>query len=532
MIAGQGIKNLLKTLWPTPSGKGFTPNGSVFSGPNPSAESDRAQPTVWISITVLALSVFLGLALGYFIGIGIPVSYLLVAFLAVVLGFVSLMKPQFGLLLLVAVIFSLFNEIAVAHYGMPSVNIFLTFLVLLATLANKLVLKREKLVWDNQNLPLLAYGGVLVASVFVAANQERALQEAVLDFAKDMSIYLIVITLITSEISIRHLIWELLIIGMLLGSLSVFQVFTNSYHNDFGGFAQVTVDTIAGDMTGERVSGPVGDPNFYAQMLVMLVPLALYRLWDEVAPALKTMAVYILVILVLTVVFTFSRGGFLALSAVLTLSAIEKKVKPGYIIVGLCILLPLLQFVPAEYGTRMGTLDVFLPGDSQQPKTTEDDSLQFRSRLATIGWRMFVDHPFLGVGGENFIVLSSDYAQKLNLDIEGRHLAAHNFYLQVLAETGLLGFAFFAASILYALAGLQSSHSQLKRAGRPSLASMTRSLQIGMVGYLVTALFLQGGGSDRWLWLWIAIATAIKQEVQRSQKKKRTPSAGRELCVS
>ncbi len=519
----------LKTLVPIPSRNGFKPGGSVPSGDN------RSQPTVWISISVLALVIFLGPAFGYFIGIGIPLFYLLVAFLAMILGFVSLMKPEFGLLLLVAVIFSSINEVTVTRYGMPSVNIFLTLLVLLATLANKLVLKREKLVWDNQNLPLLAYGGIIMLSVFVAVDQELAIKEGFQDFIKDMIVYFIIIILVASETSIRRLTWQLLTIGALLGSLGVFQGVTGSYGNDFGGFANVISDPLITN-GGKRVCGPLEDPNFYAQMMVMLVPLALYRLWDEVSPRLKAISAYILAILVLTVVFTFSRGGFVALVIVLALAALQKKVKPGYIIVGFCLLLPLLSFIPAEYGERMSSLDAFLPGGSNQPKTTEKDaSLEARSALVKVGWLMFMDHPLLGVGTENFVVHSRDYAQELGLFISergGQGVMAHNFYLQVLAETGVLGFVCFAASVLYAFAGLRASHAQLKKQGRLSLASITVSLQLSIVGYLVTALFLQGGGSDRWLWLLVAIATAIRQEVQRGQKKRQRYMAGRELCVS
>jgi O-antigen ligase len=67
-----------------------------------------------------------------------------------------------------------------------------------------------------------------------------------------------------------------------------------------------------------------------------------------------------------------------------------------------------------------------------------------RSHFWSVALKMFLDHPFIGVGWEAFGVAFTPY------DTNNGYFRvdqAHNEYLQVLAEGGILGFACLAAFI-------------------------------------------------------------------------------------
>jgi O-antigen ligase len=96
------------------------------------------------------------------------------------------------------------------------------------------------------------------------------------------------------------------------------------------------------------------------------------------------------------------------------------------------------------------------------------------------GLRMFVTHPVLGVGAGNYDVAYAAYALPDWPDALGH---AHNYYINVAAETGILGFvAFFAltAAALY-LGWYVVRYTGLSGA----LPSSQRALALGLFGAIV-----------------------------------------------
>lgn len=69
-----------------------------------------------------------------------------------------------------------------------------------------------------------------------------------------------------------------------------------------------------------------------------------------------------------------------------------------------------------------------------------------------VGLKMFKEHIFFGHGAKSFRKVC-DY-DKYNIDVDGRDVSVctthpHNTYVQILAETGLLGFAFFILPMVF-----------------------------------------------------------------------------------
>ena len=87
-------------------------------------------------------------------------------------------------------------------------------------------------------------------------------------------------------------------------------------------------------------------------------------------------------------------------------------------------------------------------------RTQEVDDFTTQTRLvvwgeAFLAWRQ---HPWLGVGATNFSGLMGEFG-----DLETAH--AHNTYLQILSENGLIGFTLFYAPLAYLLSRAWKSRS-------------------------------------------------------------------------
>ena len=289
--------------------------------------------------------------------------------------------------------------------------------------------------------------------------------------------------------------------------MSIYQYLTGTFLNQYWGLAQTKYMNIVGETNGYRISGPVGDPNFFAMIMVALVPFGLERLIHEKKWWLRLLALLALVISVLTVIFTFSRGGFVALAvtAVVALFVFPPRLKSLPII--LVVILALWLVVPAEYTSRIFTLsDVVTELDSGL--RTEDMSLRGRASESISAWLMFEDHPFLGVGWKNFSLHYQEYAQKVGLAPSAEERAAHNLYLEVAAETGLVGIGVFSLLLIVMLRGVAVNAKKLRVAGKVQAAGMASAVFLSLVGYLSASMFVHGA-YPRFFWLLAGIAFSI-----------------------
>ena len=69
--------------------------------------------------------------------------------------------------------------------------------------------------------------------------------------------------------------------------------------------------------------------------------------------------------------------------------------------------------------------------------------------LIRTSWKMFLDKPILGQGPKLYRIKS--YDPKYQTGISPHHPHPHNFYVQLLAETGIVGFSFLAGLFCYFL---------------------------------------------------------------------------------
>ncbi len=417
---------------------------------------------------------------------------------------------EWGLLLLVFTTYTRFSDVLVHNHGLPSTAQPLVLLLLLGIVASALFQKRAIRGWQRPALLLLAYGLVRGGSLLYAADFAPAL-EALIDYTKDSIIALVVVCLLQRGETLRRVTWSLLWAGIFLGTVSTIQYFTGSFHLEFWGFGQANVMHIVGVTEDFRLGGPLGEPNSYAQFMVPLVPLALERVWHERRLILRLVALWSFLVVLLAIVFTFSRGALVSLGAMGGLALLLHPPRPRDIMMGLLVLAILFPFVPSEYTQRMATLLEVIPGFSDGP--SQEVSFRGRTSEVTVGWMMFTDHPLLGVGLHNYPTHYQDYSRRLGLDPRREARAPHSLYLEIMSELGLLGIGTFGALLWAMFYGVRLARARLVNAGRADYADLVTAIGMGLVGYLVGGLFLHAA-YPRFFWLFVGIALAAPQAAQ------------------
>ncbi|MBK6689670.1 MAG: O-antigen ligase family protein [Deltaproteobacteria bacterium] len=168
------------------------------------------------------------------------------------------------------------------------------------------------------------------------------------------------------------------------------------------------------------------------------------------------------------VLYTYARMALVGLAGGgLTLAALSARAKTvlkvaaaGVALVGLVLL--------TEYGRSR-----FL--------TISEDG-QLRLGLFRAGWRLFLEHPLFGVGHGAYGLTVGPY---LPAGASGVHLTSpHNQWLQVLAETGLVGFLGF---VLATTTAWWRALQVVLHSG-PGPALLHRFVLVSMVGLLITGL--------------------------------------------
>lgn len=440
--------------------------------------------------------------------------------------FITTTRAEYGLVFLVFMTYVRLSDVLIRYHGLPS--IFQPYLAyLLGIIALRWYLYGE--IPQNIKRSIFLFGtyALMVFSSLAYAGNYWAAYEAFNDVVKAIAVGVIVVMMLQRREQLRQVVWALLAAGILMGTISTYQYLTSTYDNVYWGFGQANIQNIIGKEDDYRIAGAVGDPNFYAQILVALIPLALDRLWNERSLWAKLLAGWSLVVCLLAIVFTFSRGGLVSLLVVLVLQFARRPPKFSSILLMLVLVVPLFQFVPASYTERLSTLLDLIPGlsNNDQGNVTEV-SYRGRTSEVLIGLYMFGDNPLVGVGIENYPTNYQFYSRQLGLDprLEDRH--PHSLYVQILAEHGLMGGVLFLFIMWVILYGLFAAERELEEIGLHDEAGMAAALLVGLAGYLTAGIFLHNA-YPRFFWLLLGIALTFPN-IAKQERKKRQLAMSRE----
>ena len=229
--------------------------------------------------------------------------------------------------------------------------------------------------------------------------------------------------------------------------------------------------------SGGWIYGPYVNHNHYAGLMEMLVPIPLIVSLTRLAPPkVRAVAAATAAVMVGTIFLSGSRGGMLAIFAELViLSTLLVKQKRGLrtavgIGVFLAIVVGLLVWIGgAELSKRIATAG---PGHSEL-------SSDIRSYINRDGLRMFLKKPVLGWGLGTFPIVYPEFRTfYTNFFVN----EAHNDYLQLLVEMGLLGFA---TMLWFVVTVYSRALKKIKNWPSEMSGAVTLACVLGLSGILV-----------------------------------------------
>jgi hypothetical protein len=442
----------------------------------------------------------------------------IMAVVVILLGVLALMfaKPEQATLIILFLLYTNLSVVAIRFYNIPQLAAASVFLLLGIPLSNYLISRQQRVITNRVLFVMLVYFVACVASALFSEDPMRSLDRIVIYSLEGVVLYFLFINTIRTSALLRKAIWTVILAGCLMGSVSLYQEATGSYDNVFGGFAQVKQSKMnvgVDEETGEkilrrRLAGPVGEKNRYAQVMVVLLPLALFRVWGERSQRLRIFAAASCIVIFAGVLLTFSRGAGVTIVMLLLLLVFLRYIKIQYFLVLLFAAILLVVVAVPGYMYRIATLSgvsAMLSGNTGGA----DSSMRGRVTENLGALYMFLDHPILGVGTGQSKFYAEQYGNKVGIkNIRGTR-RAHNMYLEELADTGIIGFLAFMAIVGITLRELTRARRRwaLSHAG---FANIAASLWLSIIAYLGTALFLHLS-YQRFYWLLLALAGAALQ---------------------
>jgi len=133
-------------------------------------------------------------------------------------------------------------------------------------------------------------------------------------------------------------------------------------------------------------------------------------------------------------------------------------------------------WLPGALAARVSGMGAYVVGPSSTQIEITDDNFAALERLAhwQVGWRMFEEHPWIGVGIGNFAPEYEHYAPAHWYEPLGH---AHNIFINFMAETGILGLAAF---LLFWLSAFRFAWRSARL-----LPGFPAALAIGVFGTLI-----------------------------------------------
>ncbi len=379
-------------------------------------------------------------------------------------------------------------------------------LVLCIPLLYQFLVRKEKLTFDRGFYLMLGYFAVFLTSSFFARDKAIVTSEITDFLLEGVAIYFLVVNVVREYTTLRRATWALLLAGSFMGGLSVFQHVTHTETSNYGGLAMLGAEldfnpigrrvnvswadaenlhpqgaTSSAQGVQFRSAGPIGEPNRYAQVLVVLLPLAALRFRKERSRALRWLAL---------------ASGALISALGLSLLVLVLDPHAALRFASLGGVKTLLAHKTVGYSEPTG-------GQTGVP----DTSVVRRYVLNVAAWHVFLDHPILGVGPGHFAAYySMPYGNRVGLIEQLKKYRGHNLYFETLAETGILGLASFLAIILAIMRGLWRAWRRLQHKGS-EFADAAMAFFLCLVAYLISAIFAHLS-YQRYFWLLMALCSA------------------------
>jgi probable O-glycosylation ligase (exosortase A-associated) len=291
------------------------------------------------------------------------------------------------------------------------------------------------------------------------------------NFSKLLLFYLSIVLIFNKKIHIDTMIWAIVLSISSYAALESFKFLVS------GG--------------GHRVAGlhghMLGDRNDLSVAINMAIPLIIYLISQTQHKLLRTGLIFLVVLNIIAIVGTYSRGGFIGLIILAGYFLMKSKRKVIWITLTVIALAIASSFVPSSWSDRMNTVSTAGSQDSSfigrlwawkiSVKIANDNFLgnSFMSTQDPLAWG------FYRTEIDNFGPIVTP-----PIDPEQFPKAAHNLYFQVLGDMGYIGLLTYLLILFFFYLRLNKLIKKARLQGVEWCAQLCTMMSIALIGYLVT----------------------------------------------
>lgn len=322
--------------------------------------------------------------------------------------------------------------------------------------------------------------------------------------------------LLKSEHQLRLTLYVFSFASAVMGGLSVFA---------FGGMVTVPhVDLLQGG----RSQGGIGDPDFFAGIQLVAVPLTLVLASDTRNPRMRLL-LYGAVLVILASIFTsLSRGayiGVILLGLAFLASRPERlfrsrEEKAAALLVVALGMIGFFSrpFLREQVVTRAQSI--------YAPENRDDETGSGRTNLWMAAVRTAEENPVAGIGYGSFIYVSQELLHNtpgvdpmvLQRRAEGNNFVAHNTYLGTLAELGVVGLALLMSIYVSTAIALRRTATRAVEAGAPFVGRVAHALILGLLAWGAISIFLSAE-TARTFWIIVGLAIALPKLIPEGTRR-------------
>ena len=223
-------------------------------------------------------------------------------------------------------------------------------------------------------------------------------------------------------------------------------------------------------------NGEYDNANDLAMAIAINLPFCMMFMLRARSPFIKAFWGLGVCGLLIGLMATYSRSGFVAAAVAMVLSLWDFGIKGRrfYLVAGVCVLGVLLVVVaPAKYRARLITIFT-MEGDSVDPSGA---SAVHRMELLKQSMGLALKHPIFGVGAGNFPIVAGNWQ------------VAHNTYTELASEAGFPGLFIFILLLRAAYVSIRDARNRAEQTGDRELRLLAGGLWASFATYAVAAFF-------------------------------------------
>jgi putative inorganic carbon (hco3(-)) transporter len=384
-------------------------------------------------------------------------------------------------------------ELVPALSGFKSMAFYVGIVTLAVYFVTQLVLEGNLTTRPREVNMMLLLGVAALLSIPFAIDPGEAWNTFVDFLIKTILIFIVLVNVVRTEKRMKLLIYLALVVSIYLCIHLI-----NDYR---AGIFRIGLAETNTQRVGGAIKGLFDNSNDLALHLVTMIPLAFVLALENKNPLRKIIFWGTTLLMVASVIITFSRGGFLGLIA-MALVLVRKIGRRNKSVAIAALTLGVIFFLAVAPGAYAGRLASIFTGADLTGSSSQRQEVLKRSIMVALRY------PIFGVGLGNFHHKSE------------QELGTHNAYTQVAAEIGIAAMVFYIIFLVHPLRKLRMIEREMyDRNENSRFYYLAIGIQASLVGYMVSSFF--AAVAYQWyVYYLVAYAIALRRIYYLQEAKK------------